>query len=197
MASPKPKPVARAAKSSRARPALKIKVARNLLNRGTLRCIYYPNRTRARIFTPKKVGAIVCQMLSLNASVGKAVGLAPRPEDVLGEVELRKQLRLELERCFPCEDAPTQRSLTQAAAQIAVQASELVADNARVLAVAIAVLAALVFLPRLVPQLPRFLLVLVPVAARATVTQLPAALARLRGQQAANDAFFRAVSGLR
>lgn len=197
MATSKPKPVVRSTKKPRLRTVPKIKIPRNLLKRGQLRCIYYPNRTYKRVFTPKKVGDIVCAMLASSALERFGSGFSRETGSDTSAFVRRQELRQQLDRCFPCEDSQQLRSPTQAIAVGAQLAFDLVAENARVIAVALSVLAALLFVPRLIPLLPRVALTLVPVAARATVTQLPALVTRLRAQQAANDAFFRAVSGLR
>lgn len=149
-----------------------------------VKCIAYPNRRKRRIFTPRKVGAIVCRMLRDAASLDiKGGSLAV----------LRADLRRELDRCFPCEEGQ-QEPKTAVAAAIAIAQAQ-ISENSTVIAIAIAVLAALFILPRLFAALPPALLALVPVAARSAITQIPGVLARLRATRAANEELFRKVAG--
>lgn len=150
-----------------------------------VKCITYPNRTRLRLFRPKDAGNIVCRILAQSAGSGTAQSAST----------IRTELRAELERCFPCAEQGKQPA-DQITSAIAAAAQSMISDNATILVVAAAVLTALLILPRLLPFLPRVALALLPAAARASITQLPAILARIRGQQAANDAFFRVLQGL-
>lgn len=142
-----------------------------------MKCIAYPNRSQARHFKPRNVGNIVCNLLKRDASP-----------------ETKKQLRAELERCFPCADnqSETEKRLRQAAA-VAANALQ---ETATVIAIALAVLLALFALVRVFPLLSRAALALIPGGARVAVTQIPGLLARLRARQAANDSIFRLLVGL-
>lgn len=148
-------------------------------------CIAYPNRRRRRIFTPRKVGHIVCQMLREQ-----------REPDEIGydKAALRVELRRELDRCFPCGDGDQKQQ--SAVAEMAAVARQALAENATVIAVALSVLLALLVLPRILAGLPPAILVLIPFAARSAIQQVPGLVARVQGQQAANQAFFRRIVGL-
>lgn len=155
-----------------------------------VRCIAYANRTRRRLFTAKKIGDIVCIFLREQA----ASGPSGRSRSITQLQQAQLELRKELDRCFPCteSDNETTKKLRAAVAQ-AVAALQ---ENSTLIVVAIAVLAALALLPRLIPQLPRVALALLPAVLQRTVTQIPALIARLRTQQAANDSLWRLIVGL-
>lgn len=106
----------------------------------------------------------------------------------------RQQLRQEVSRCLPCSESDNETiNRLKSAAQAAVAT---VQENSTLIAIAIAVLLALFVLPRVIPQLPRVFIALIPLGARQALTQIPALMARLRAQQAANDAFFKLAAGL-
>lgn len=137
------------------------------------------------MFTPRKVGNIVCQVLREAAKPGVVGANLP---------EVKRQLRIELNRCFPCEEPrQEEKSLTAAAVAIAQQAF---AENSEVLAIAIAVLTALFILPRLIQFIPPALLTLLPIAGRLAIQRVPAVLQQLRAAKAANDFAWRRVVGL-
>lgn len=148
-------------------------------------CIAYPNRRRRRIFTPRKVGQIVCQML-----------VERREPDEIGfdKASLRSELRRELDRCFPCGDGDQkQQSAVREAVAVAQKTLQ---DNATVIAIALSVLAALLVLPRLIATFPRVVLTLIPFAAREAITRIPGLVAQLGVRQAANASMFRRIVGL-
>lgn len=147
-------------------------------------CIQYPNRSLPRLFDPKKIGDIVCLVLRQSAE--------GNPKDV---AQFRIELRRQIDRCFPCSDADQQPNRKVAAmAQAAAQALR---DSATVIAIALAVLLALFALVRFFPLIIRAVPALAPIVARIGITQLPGIIARLRTQQAANDALWRLIVGLR
>lgn len=150
------------------------------------RCITYPNRTRLRLYRPKDAGRIVCRILAQSAGTFGSAQSAST---------IRTELRAELDRCFPCTEQARQPS-EQFSAAMAAAAQSVVSDNAKIIAIALAVLVALALVPRIIPFLPRVGLALLPAAARTALSQIPVLIARLRGQQAANDAFFRVLQGL-
>lgn len=155
-----------------------------------VKCIHYPNRAKERLFTARDVGRLVCVVIGQQA-----VGIegTTRADPVAIQLELRAQIN----KCLPCEEAQTNRTPTQQVVALAQSAAAAVQSNATIIAVAIAVLTALLVLPRLLPLLPRVALALLPSVARIAITAIPQTIARLRTQHAANDAFIKLVSGLR
>lgn len=152
----------------------------------TVRCIAYPNRKKLRLFTPKKIGDIVCLLLKQAAS-GRGFKDAGRE---------RTELRRELNRCFPCTESDSKVE-EEARAQASALADAL-KNTGIVIAVAIAVLAALLILPRVLPFLPRVLpaiVPLIPFAARTQISRIPVVLRQLQTRQAANDQLLRRVVG--
>lgn len=148
-----------------------------------IKCIAYPNRRRKRVFTPKKVGAIVCELLrGERVEVGQQQNLT----------ELRRELRHELNRCFPCDDQQDEKQSTARSAVAA--AMQAIRENSTVIAIALSVLLALLVVPRLIGFLPVVALRLLPVVARTALTQIPGIIARLRTQQAANADLFRKLA---
>lgn len=159
-----------------------------------VKCIAYANRSRRRLFTAEKIGAIVCHFLIAASGEVRAGGQIVQVGS--NPITAKANLRRELDRCFPCfEDERTNVKAQESA--ILARAASALQDTNLVIAVALAVLLALVVLPKIVPFIPALALRLLPAGALVALRLIPNAIARLQSRQAANDALWRMIVGLR
>lgn len=167
-----------------------------------VRCVARPNRTFARRVQPQAAADFACAAVETVMRSGRAFA------------EAQREVRAAIERCVPCAEPTTKEQQQQAEASIAATALDALSDNARTLAIGIAVVASLVVLSRLAGSVVALLPVAgalgVRLAVRQAITEVPALLTRMRAtaaandaaraaiaQRAANDAVFRAAAGLR
>lgn len=160
---------------------------------GSTVCIKYETRSARRIFTPKKIGNIVCRMLldTDDSKVGKS-GLSLRQA-------LADEIQREIDICISDTDSDIDQAKQQAQSVVLANALDLVQQNQLLIGVSIAVLTGLLIVPRVFAALPAAVVGLIPFlgVARVAVSTIPGTLATLRVQQAANAAFFRAAANAR
>lgn len=170
-----------------------------LTRQHTTKCISYQGRKKRRVYTPKKIGAIVCAMV--EEAEGQSRFSRVGDHQPQSKAQLIVELRAEISQCFALDQREQQAEQQALAAAQALPLVDVVADfvreNQTMLTVSAGVLGALLFLPRVIAVLPRAALVLFPVAARTIISQIPGTLARIEVQQAANASFLRIVAQIR
>lgn len=144
----------------------------------TTKCITYPNRTSGRPFTGAKIKSIICKWI-LTASI-----------------EEQLSFRHDVRPCFSCEEGTSAtRDSLFAFERMRLAVVSVLDENRHTIAVALAVLLALTLLGRFLAVIPAAALVLLPVAARTAIQQLPGLIQRMQIQRAANDQAYRLVAG--
>lgn len=118
----------------------------------------------------------------------------PKGSSQTALANLKLELRRELNRCFPCEEGENEqlKKLREAAAQ-AVAALQ---ENSTLIVIALAVLAALLPVGRLLRFIPGAARIGGATGAEIAAERIPAIMARLQSRQAANDSLWRLIVGL-